>query len=51
MAELGYYELIPGIYGTANPATDSSPESRLALQEKFQVLERQTIENLLLQIY
>ena len=33
MAELGYGELIPGIYGTPNPATDSDPVSRAALQE------------------
>jgi len=31
--ELGYFEPVPGIYGTANPATDSSPASRAALQE------------------
>lgn len=35
MAELGYHEPIPGIYGTANPATDSSPEQRAALQNRF----------------
>jgi hypothetical protein len=33
MSELGYRELIPGIYGTPNPATDSSPASIAALQE------------------
>lgn len=35
MAELGYFEPVPGIYGTPNPATDSSPEQRAALQESF----------------
>jgi hypothetical protein len=33
MAELGYHEPIPGIYGTANPATDSDPIARARLQE------------------
>jgi len=33
MAELGYHEPIPGIYGTPNPATSSNPVSRAALQE------------------
>lgn len=33
MSELGYGELIPGIYGTPNPATDPDPVSRAALQE------------------
>lgn len=33
MVDIGYREPVPGIYGTANPATDSSPESRAALQE------------------
>lgn len=33
MSELGYYEPIPGIYGTANPETDSNPIERAALQE------------------
>lgn len=33
MSEIGYHEPVPGIYGTANPATDSDPVSRAALQE------------------
>jgi hypothetical protein len=33
VSELGYHEPVPGIYGTANPATDSDPVSRAALQE------------------
>lgn len=33
MTDIGYHEPIPGIYGTANPATDSNPASRAALQE------------------
>jgi len=33
MAELGYYEPLPGIYGTENPATGPSIEARAALQE------------------
>ena len=41
--ELGYYEPVPGIYGTANPATDSSPESRAALQEA--VAQAQFLQN------
>lgn len=34
VVDIGYFEQIEGgVYGTANPATDSSPESRAALQE------------------
>jgi hypothetical protein len=33
MSELGYGELIPGIYGTPAPGTDPDPVSRAALQE------------------
>jgi len=32
MSELGYYELIPGIYGTPAPGTTPSPEDIAALQ-------------------
>ena len=44
MADIGYYEQIEGgVFGTANPATDSSPESRAALQEaSVQLQARQT---------
>jgi hypothetical protein len=38
MADIGYHQPRPGIYGTANPATDSSPESRAALQERYAAL-------------
>ena len=41
MAELGYFEPIPGIYGTANPATDSNPEARAALQEQYALMQQE----------
>lgn len=44
--ELGYYEPQPGIYGTANPATDSDPFKRAALQEEIARQEREIAERL-----
>ena len=46
MAELGYYQLIPVIYGTANRETDSNPEFRAALQADYFFLQCRIIEDL-----
>lgn len=42
MPDIGYYEQVEGgIFGTSNPATDSNPEARAALQAEYAQMQQQ----------